>query len=53
MIVDIFFFKIVLILMIDYDVVVVPQSVQEKHNFFRCEIAFIENTEGNSIFESM
>ena len=29
MIVDIFFFKIVLILMIDYDFVVFPQSVQE------------------------
>ena len=28
MIVEIFCFKIVLILMIDYDVVVVPQSVQ-------------------------
>ena len=29
MVVDIFFFKIVLILMIDYDFVVVPQLVQE------------------------
>jgi len=51
MAVDIFFI-IVLILMIDYDFVVVSAVSSIKYNC-SCEIAFIENTEGNNIFEIM
>jgi hypothetical protein len=51
MIVDIFFI-IVLILMIDYDFVVYPQSVTRKYNFI-CAIISIESTEVNNIFETM
>jgi len=47
MIVDIFFI-IVLILMIDYDFVVFPQTVSRKYNFI-FEIVSIESTENKTI----
>jgi hypothetical protein len=42
----------VLILMIDYEFVVFPQSASRKYNFI-CAIVSVESTEVNNIFETM